>query len=102
MVSACNGVYFSVSIAITYLPANAVKVTNIFYICNLEPSVRTELVEQLPSVCIVLSELQLSMEPIPKYILPIIVRYLTDQHNQVTVIKLMEFILKHFVIVSYQ
>ena len=49
---------------------------------------RTELVEQLPSVCIVLSELQMSMDPIPKYILPIIVRYLTDQHNQVLLLSL--------------
>eukprot|EP00795_Rhopilema_esculentum_P001158 gene1158-15512_t len=50
---------------------------------DIEPSVRTELVEQLPSVCIVLSELQLSMDTVPKYILPIVVRFLTDQHNQV-------------------
>ena len=51
-----------------------------------EPSVRAELMEQLPSVCMVLADLRMASEAVPNYILPVIVRYLTDQNNQVCII----------------
>jgi len=48
-----------------------------------EPSVRCELMEQLPPVCMVIVELNAITDTVSGYILPIIVKYLTDSNNQV-------------------
>ena len=53
------------------------------FIDLLEPSVRCELMEQLPPVCMVIVELNAISDTVSGYILPIIVKYLTDSNNQV-------------------
>ncbi|XP_060040216.1 serine/threonine-protein phosphatase 4 regulatory subunit 1-like isoform X2 [Erinaceus europaeus] len=49
-----------------------------------EPSVRTELVEQIPSICIFLQENRSNFPVVlSEYLIPTVVRYLTDPNNQV-------------------
>lgn len=68
---------------------------------DIEPSVRCELMEQLPSCCMVISDLRLIGDAIPGFILPVMVKYLTDNNNQVrklsqnALLQLMEQMLIH-------
>ena len=49
-----------------------------------EPSVRTEVMEQVPNIAMFCQEnAELFTNPIPTYILPVIVKYLTDMNNLV-------------------
>lgn len=50
----------------------------------LEPSVRVELMEQVPHVAVYCYEHHSMMEAVPQYILFIVLRFLTDSNNQVT------------------
>ena len=54
-----------------------------FIIFFLEPSVRVELMEQVPHVAVYCYEHHSMMEAIPQYILYIVLRFLTDPNNQV-------------------
>lgn len=49
----------------------------------LEPSVRVELMEQVPHVAVYCYEHHSMMEAVPQYILFIVLRFLTDSNNQV-------------------
>ena len=49
----------------------------------LEPSVRVELMEQVPHVAVYCYEHHSMMEAVPQYILFIVLRFLTDLNNQV-------------------
>lgn len=49
-----------------------------------EPTVRTELMEQIPPIAIFLQENRSNFSLVfSEYLIPIVVRYLTDQNNQV-------------------
>lgn len=50
----------------------------------LEPSVRVELMEQVPHVAVYCYEHHSMMEAVPQYILFIVLRFLTDSNNQVS------------------
>lgn len=59
-------------------------ITNMYICCNvLEPSVRVELMEQVPHVAVYCYEHHSMMEAVPQYILFIVLRFLTDSNNQV-------------------
>lgn len=57
----------------------------VFSLFITEPTVRTELMEQIPQITLFLQE---SRPQFPRafseYLLPILVRYLTDSNNQVS------------------
>lgn len=59
--------------------------TFLAFVLHPEPTVRTELMEQVPQITIFLQE---SRPQFPKafseYLLPVLVRYLTDPNNQVS------------------
>lgn len=64
----------------------------IFYVCSLilkclthsEPSVRAELMEQVPNIAMFLHESRPNFPAaFSRYLVPIVVRYLTDPNNQV-------------------
>lgn len=50
---------------------------------DIEPSVRCELIEHLPSCSIFIMDLNIIPDAISTFILPVMVRYLTDPNNQV-------------------
>lgn len=50
---------------------------------DVEPSVRVELMEQVPHVAVYCYEHHSMMEAVPQYILFIVLRFLTDSNNQV-------------------
>ncbi|XP_027046333.1 serine/threonine-protein phosphatase 4 regulatory subunit 1-like [Pocillopora damicornis] len=50
---------------------------------DIEPSVRVELMEQVPHVAVYCYEHHSMMEAVPQYILFIVLRFLTDSNNQV-------------------
>lgn len=51
---------------------------------SLEPTVRAELMEQVPHIALFCQENRPSIPyAFSKYLLPIVVRYLADQNNQV-------------------
>ncbi|XP_065675978.1 serine/threonine-protein phosphatase 4 regulatory subunit 1 isoform X2 [Hydra vulgaris] len=50
---------------------------------DFEPSVRWQLVEQLPPCCMLMMDIKLVPDAISNYILPVMVKYLTDTNNQV-------------------
>lgn len=57
---------------------------NISPICPSEPTVRAELMEQVPHIAIFCQENKPSIPyAFSKYLLPIVVRYLADPNNQV-------------------
>jgi serine/threonine-protein phosphatase 4 regulatory subunit 1 len=49
-----------------------------------EAAVRIEVMEQIPHVAVLCVEHRGLHFAIPQYILPVVVRYLTDPNNQVT------------------
>lgn len=55
----------------------------VFFGLLLEPSVRVELMEQVPHVAVYCYEHYSMMEAVPQYILFIVLRFLTDSNNQV-------------------
>lgn len=50
---------------------------------DIEPSVRCELMEQLPPCSIMIMDMKIINDAISTFILPVMVRYLTDANNQV-------------------
>lgn len=55
-------------------------------IISIEPTVRAELMEQVPHIALFCQENRPSIPyAFSKYLLPIVVRYLADQNNQVRV-----------------
>lgn len=50
---------------------------------DIEPSVRCELMEQLPPCCMMIMDMRLVPDAISSFILPVMVKYLTDPNNQV-------------------
>jgi len=50
---------------------------------DIEPSVRNELMEQLPPCSLMIMDMRLVPNAIADYILPVMVKYLTDSNNQV-------------------
>merc|ERR1719354_919752 len=50
---------------------------------DMEPSIRCELMEQLPPCCVIIMDMKVVPDVISAYILPIMVRYLSDANNQV-------------------
>lgn len=56
------------------------------FIISIEPTVRAELMEQVPHIALFCQENRPSIPyAFSKYLLPIVVRYLADQNNQVRV-----------------
>ena len=56
----------------------------IYFIHFPEPSVRAELMEQVPHIAMYCQELPESMHHIvPSHLLPLVVKFLTDTNNQV-------------------
>ena len=66
----------------------------VIYIFPVEANVRTELMEQVPHIAMYCHENQrpTSFDPIPAFLLPIVVKYLTDSNNQVITIAIVLFI----------
>lgn len=57
-----------------------------------EPSVRTELVEQLPNIAVFCASEAGPLENVVReHVVPILVQYLTDVTNQVTMAQLLSF-----------
>jgi len=57
-----------------------------FILTLTEPTVRAELMEQVPHIAMFCQENRPSIPyAFSKYLLPIVVRYLADQNNQVSV-----------------
>lgn len=55
-----------------------------FVLLSIEPTVRAELMEQVPHIAMFCQENRPSIPyAFSKYLLPIVVRYLADQNNQV-------------------
>lgn len=53
-------------------------------VISIEPTVRAELMEQVPHIALFCQENRPSIPyAFSKYLLPIVVRYLADQNNQV-------------------
>lgn len=50
---------------------------------DIEPSIRCELMEQLPPCAVIIVDMKVILDVISGYILPIMVRYLSDANNQV-------------------
>lgn len=58
-----------------------------FILTLTEPTVRAELMEQVPHIAMFCQENRPSIPyAFSKYLLPIVVRYLADQNNQVSVL----------------
>lgn len=75
--------------------------TNVIWLLFPEPTVRTELMEQIPPIAIFLQE---SRPKFPtaffEYLMPIVVRYLTDVNNQVGKTENRSWILGKFCVVQ--
>ena len=56
---------------------------HIFHVAIAEAAVRIEVMEQIPHVAVLCVEHRGLHYAIPQYILPVVVRYLTDPNNQV-------------------
>ena len=55
--------------------------------CIIDPIVRSELMEQVPHLAVYCQDnTDLYEDAVPKYILPMVVRYLNDPNNQVSVV----------------
>lgn len=66
---------------------NVSFIYNLLFYVFLEPSVRSELMEQVPHIAVYCQENRdIFMGTIPTYILPMVVRYLNDSNNQVFII----------------
>lgn len=67
-------------------PASRADVLAHVALVSLEPTVRAELMEQVPHIALFCQENRPSIPyAFSKYLLPIVVRYLADQNNQVRV-----------------
>ena len=55
-----------------------------FFVCSAEPNVRAELMEQVPHIAMYCQEFKSRLfHVVPQYLLPMVVKFLTDDNNQV-------------------
>ena len=68
---------------VSNIPSN-ISFIQLVPFCLAEPSVRSDLMEQVPHIAVYCQEnKQLFVDAMPNYILPMVVRYLNDANNQV-------------------
>lgn len=91
-----NATFFLKGLALNFVYTDVV----LTFFLLLEPTVRTELMEQIPPIAIFLQE---SRPKFPtaffEYLMPIVVRYLTDVNNQVGKTDNMSWIIGKFCVI---
>lgn len=76
----------------------------VLFVLFLEPSVRAELMEQVPHVAMYCHEEKDEhqwMHLVPSFLLPLVVRYLTDVNNQVYILILTYYVIKSLIVIHF-